>query len=280
MTEETKTVWEHTEELISRLRVALICFIIASVIVAMIPASWFSLEIPPPRHNITATPQSSSVLAKFFYGTVVMYVFHRLGNDLLPPGLTLFASGFTDVIWIYFLIAFMLGFIISSPVTFYEIYKFINPAFTRGERRLVLYSFSGFAALFTLGAFLAYYFIIPITLRVLMGFAYATAVAPWFTIRAFLELVIFMIIGSGLSFTFPIFTSLAVRAGMLESRRLVERRRVAIVGILILTAILTPDPTPISMLILSVPMIVLYEVSIWAARRIERGEGGKEKPTE
>lgn len=270
--EEERSIWEHTEELVSRIRTIIFAFIITTVIVSFIPASWFSLDIPPSSVLNSTAPDTTSWFGEYFYGTVVMYVFHRLEADLLPPNVTIFASGFFDVVWIYFLIALLLGMVLSSPVTIYEIFRFVNPAFKTGEKRFLFFTFTGFSALFLLGASIAYFFIVPVTFDVFMFFVWGTGVQPWFTIRDFIEFTAMMIFGSGLCFTFPVFTSLLVKAGLIDSKGLSGSRRTAFIGILILAAIITPDPTPVSMGILALPMLLLFEVSILVAKRIEKGE--------
>lgn len=260
---------EHTYELLERLRIYLIVLIAATAIVAFVPSSVFSLNVPLGELNVT---QQSSWLSEYFYPTIVTYLFYRIKTDILPPGLTLYFGSFYDLILIYFVVSLMMGSIISSPVLAYEFYRFVNPALTPKEKRLMVYFVLSFIGLFFFGAAMAYWLIIPTTFQVFLYMGrLMPGIEPLFTARSFIEFTGLMIVASGFCFTFPIFTTMAVQAGLIEVESLVSGRRYALVVILFFTAIVTPDPTPVSMTILAIPMYLLYELSIFVAKRIERG---------
>lgn len=266
---DRKTVWEHTYELIERLRICLVALVVVTAIVAFVPSSIFYLDIPSSELNAT---RQSGWLSEYFYPTIVTYVFYRIKTDILPPGLTLYFGSFYDLILIYFVVSLILGSIISSPVLAYEFYRFVNPALTSKERRMMVYFILSSTGLFMFGSVMAYLLIIPATFQVFLYMGrLMPGIEPLFTARSFIEFTGLMIVASGLCFTFPIFTTIAVQAGLIGVESLKSGRRYALVVILFFTAIITPDPTPVSMTILSLPMYLLYEVSIFVAKRIERG---------
>ena len=122
-----------------------------------------------------------------------------------------------------------------------------------------------------LGAALVYYVMLPFVLwfslsQQITGEGIQVQMLP--RIAEYLQLVTALILAFGLSFQLPVVVTLLGMAGMISSKTLASGRRYAIVGVVVLAAIVTP-PDPISQLMLAVPLVLLYEVSIWCVRLIE-----------
>jgi sec-independent protein translocase protein TatC len=152
------------------------------------------------------------------------------------------------------------GIAFAMPVILWQIWKFVTPGLYDHEKRYAIPFVASALALFTLGAGLAYY-TLPRALEFLVnigGDDLVTAFSP----GKYFQLITYMMLAFGVGFEFPIVLIFLQMAGILETDTLRKGRRFAIVGILVLVAVITPSGDPISMLMLSVPMIVFYEVAI------------------
>lgn len=164
--------------------------------------------------------------------------------------------------------AFVLGF----PVIAWQVYAFVAPGLYKRERRAFLPFLIAAPALFVLGASLVYYIILPFVLwfslsQQIVGVG-AISVELLPKVSDYLSLVTTLLLAFGLCFQLPVVLTLLGMAGIVGSKMLASGRRYAIVGVFVVAAILTP-PDPISQTLLAVPLILLYEISIWCVRLIE-----------
>ncbi len=166
------------------------------------------------------------------------------------------------------------GLIIAFPLIASQIYKFVAPGLYRNERRAFLPFLIASPILFLMGACLVYFFFTPM---VMWFFLRMQQVGPDTEIQIsllprvseYLGLIMTLIFSFGLVFQLPVVTTLMTRVGLLTSAGLASKRKYAIVLAFIAAAVLTP-PDPISQLGLAIPTLLLYEVSIWSARLVER----------
>ena len=160
------------------------------------------------------------------------------------------------------------GIALAMPVILWQIWQFVTPGLYAHERRYALPFVVSALALFLLGAGLAYY-TLPRALEFLVsigGDDLVTAFAP----GKYFTLITYMMLAFGIGFEFPILLIFLQMAGILSASTLRKGRRFAVVGICVLVAVITPSGDPISMLMLSVPMVIFYEASIIVGRVIER----------
>src|SRR5690606_31535316 len=167
--------------------------------------------------------------------------------------------------------------ILAFPVIAWQLYRFVAPGLYRRERMAFAPFLLASPVLFLLGAALVYYVMLPFVLwfslsQQVSGEGVAISLLP--RIAEYLGLVTTLILAFGLCFQLPVIVTLLGMSGIVGSRMLAAGRRYAIVGVVVLAAIVTP-PDPISQLMLAVPLALLYEVSIWCVRLIEwrRGDG-------
>jgi len=252
--DEEKEFSEHLEELVYRLRICFFTWIAATGVFSFAPLSLFSI---PPKFT------SSD------YVPIVQYLMNKIREDLLPEGVVLIAGTWVDPIWVYFMAAAILGLLVSLPVISYEIYAFVKPAIYPHEKKIALIFILAFIGLFTLGAIIAYFIILPVTFRILMFFVYSIGATPLFFLGEFYNFVFFGVTVTGLVFTFPCVVALLAIAGLVDQKTLKENRPYAILGIFVAAAVFTPDPTPFSMLVLSIPLTILYEISVLIAGKLE-----------
>jgi sec-independent protein translocase protein TatC len=176
------------------------------------------------------------------------------------------------------------GMILAFPLIATQIYKFIAPGLYRNERGAFLPFLIASPILFLLGAALVYFFFTPM---VMWFFLSMQQVGPDNEIQIsllprvseYLGLIMTLIFSFGLVFQLPVVTSLMARVGLLSSQGLADKRKWAIVIAFVVAAVLTP-PDPVSQIGLAVPTILLYELSIWLARRIEKQRAAAEAARE
>ena len=262
---------EHVVELLSRLRNVLIAFALATVICTIAPASLLSAN--PGLSLEEYKPLSVAVLQRMqeellnMSGTVASGIARTLGVERVR--IRLIALGWMDSLEVLLYVGALLGAVIVSPYAGYQIYAYLKPALYPEERRALLRISVGFSILFVLGCLYAYYVILPITFAFLAWIIAGTNVEMVFSVKDFFQFAFLGMVSTGLFFTMPLVTAGLAWAGLLRSETLRKRWREVFVGVLILTAIMTPDPTPVSMLLLSVPFMALYGLSYLLVKRVE-----------
>ncbi|MFC5386553.1 twin-arginine translocase subunit TatC [Aquamicrobium segne] len=172
------------------------------------------------------------------------------------------------------------GMVIAFPLIATQIYKFIAPGLYRNERNAFLPFLIASPILFLIGASLVYFFFTPMVMWFFLtmqqpGGEGAVQISLLPKVSEYLSLIMTLIFSFGLVFQLPVVTSLMARVGILSSQALVDKRKWAIVIAFVVAAVLTP-PDPLSQIGLAVPTIILYEISIWMARMIERSRAEKE----
>lgn len=166
------------------------------------------------------------------------------------------------------------GMVIAFPLIATQIYKFIAPGLYRNERAAFLPFLIASPILFLMGAALVYFFFTPMVMWFFLAMQQAggddqVQISLLPKVSEYLSLIMTLIFSFGLVFQLPVVTSLMARVGLLSSQALKDKRKWAIVLAFVVAAVLTP-PDPISQIGLALPTILLYEISIWTARMIER----------
>lgn len=239
-------LWDHLEELARRLRVALFSVFISSIVISLFPADL----------NFINNPSFSD------YKPLLSLIIEIIQEMMLPKDVNLIALNWIDTFYVYIIIGITLGTLVSTPVIAFEFYKFLSPALFSHERRMLIKFMFSFSILFIAGAAYAYFILLPITFKTLMRFVYSLGAIPYFAIKDFFDMVFIGIVGSGLFFTLPLLIAFLIKIDLIDPEMLKKNRSYIFVGLLIVTAIITPDPTPLSMLLISIPFYLLYELSI------------------
>lgn len=162
-----------------------------------------------------------------------------------------------------------IGFAISFPLVAGQIYAFVAPGLYRHEKKAFLPFLAATPVLFVAGAGLVYYVVMPLAWRFLLDVGQGFGSVLQQTMSSYLSIVIQMILAFGISFQLPVLLVLLGKVGIVSSDGLRSFRKYAIVGIFAFAAVVTP-PDFISQVVLGVPMLALYELSVFGVRLVER----------
>jgi sec-independent protein translocase protein TatC len=157
--------------------------------------------------------------------------------------------------------AIIVGFVIALPVILYQVYAFLSPALYRHEKRIVMPVIFGAVALFIAGAALAWYFVLPMTLKFLSGLG-DEAFDQMITVSEYFGFVTSMVLAMGAVFELPIAVLLLSALGLVTPQFLARFRRHAIIGSYVVAAIITPGDLFVTSVALMIPLYLLYEMSI------------------
>jgi sec-independent protein translocase protein TatC len=168
-------------------------------------------------------------------------------------------------LFLYVQVAIVVGIVASLPNIFYQLWKFIAPALKKKERKYILWIvfFSTFC--FLAGIAFAYFVMLPLTMKFAAQFGTAE-ISNEFAIDEYMSIIISVMLAAGVVFELPMISFFLSKLGILTPKFMRKYRRHAIVIILVLSAFLTPGADPVSQIILAVPLVLLYEISIFISK--------------
>jgi sec-independent protein translocase protein TatC len=206
-----------------------------------------------------------SVLAFIFYD----WIFYIL--KLPAQNINLVFIEMTEMLGTIMRVCLVTGIILAMPFLIYEGIMFAAPALTSREKKYVYLILPWIALMFLGGVVFAYFILIPPATTFLLSFG-ANIATPEIRIGNYIGLVTRLLLAIGLVFEMPVITTFLARLGVLKPKWLSDRRRTAVIVAFILAAIITPTFDPINQSLVAVPLIILYELSIWLAKLVQRKE--------
>jgi sec-independent protein translocase protein TatC len=219
---------------------------------------------------IGATLMAALILAFSFSAEMVAWLNRPFPNQLVFYGPTeaLFAS---------IKVSFLAAVVLSLPVIFYQCWKFVEPALLPKEQRWAIPLFLLAGGLFALGLVFCNLVILPLVIDFFVSFGMDRDITPQLGVGTYIDFNVKFLLIFGCAFELPLAMTLLAMAGVVSGRVFAQYRKHAILSCLIVSAIVTPDATLFTMLLMAVPMMVLYEIGILGARMFGREDqtGGK-----
>ncbi len=201
-------------------------------------------------------------------GTLVAFLFTGTIFDLLKSraeGIQLVRTQMTEMVGAYFKVAMISGMVLATPVLLYQGVMFVVPALTPKEKRYLYLLMPGVLVSFFIGVLFAFFVLLPPALNFLLSFG-ADIAEPLIKVGDYVSLVAGMLFWIGLSFETPLIMSFLARIHVVRPSFLARHRRYAIVGAFVLGAVITPTVDPLNQALVSVPLMLLYELGIWLGR--------------
>jgi len=174
----------------------------------------------------------------------------------------------------YLKVSFFVAIFLTSPVILMQIWKFIAPGLYKNEKKGLLPYLLATPVLFLLGGLLVYYLVMPLAIKFFLSFETPSLpnslpIQLEAKVNEYLSLIMKMIFAFGLSFQLPVILNLLAKIGVVDSKFLKDRRKYVIIIIFSFAALLTP-PDPITQIGLAIPLLILYELSIFSVNIIEK----------
>ena len=238
------TFWEHLDVL----RGSLIRMIVAAVL-AGVAAFAFKDRL----FGVVLAPADGS------------FVTYRL-LEVEPFDIHLINTGLTEQFMIHMKVALTAGVLIASPYILYVLFRFISPALYDNERRVSVRLTVAAYAMFIVGLLVNYFVIFPLTVRFLGTYQVSATVDNMLTISSYVDTLAMMSLVFGIVFEIPVISWLLARLGLLKAEWMGRYRRHAVVAIMVVAAVITPTTDVFTLLLVSLPIWLLYEVSVVIVR--------------
>jgi sec-independent protein translocase protein TatC len=192
--------------------------------------------------------------------------------EVMPKDSYMIFTSLPEAFFTYMKVAFFASLFLTAPFTLYQIWKFISPGLYPREKKYVVPFVLTSSLLFIGGILFAYFLALPPAFGFFVEFATDT-LRPMFTMREYLSFALKLLLAFGVSFQLPVFIFFMTKLGIVNSRILAKQRRYAILIIFIAAAILTPSPDAFTQIIMAIPLMILYEISVFIAKFVEKKKG-------
>ncbi|NOZ67762.1 MAG: twin-arginine translocase subunit TatC [Deferribacteres bacterium] len=246
-------ITEHLNELRSRILVSLIFIIIAFGV-----SFYFSEYI----FRLLTSPLHSTL----------KFSLERPYVSMIPtknPDISLVFLAPAEALWMHIKISFISAFIISSPLVFYETWRFIAPGLLEHERKYALPFVLTTSVLFSAGALFCFIIILPFAMNFLLTYK-TENLQPMISVGKYIDFSLKFILAFGAIFELPVVVVFLTKMGIVTPQFLAENRKYAVLVAFVVAAVLTPTPDAFNQTLMAVPIIILYEAGIWASRLLSR----------
>jgi sec-independent protein translocase protein TatC len=241
------TFWDHLDEL----RTVIIRGLVVTVLVAAVA---FCLK--DELFAVVLAPRTSD------------FITYRL-MGVEPFSIHLMNTGLTEQFMIHMKTAFFAGVLVASPYIIYLLFRFISPALYDNERKYATALVGSGYLMFMLGTLLNYFLIFPLTVKFLGTYQVSEDVANMLTLQSYMDTLMMMSLVMGIIFELPVISWLLGKMGLVNASMMRIWRKHAVVAILIVSAIITPTTDAFTLIVVSLPIWLLYEVSILIVRNNE-----------
>ena len=265
--EVAMSFWEHLEELRRRIIISAIAIAVFTVL---------SLSFSKPIEKVIKFPLGTSmntIIANAIdamggsEGSILGFFALALRSGTSSVDAILMKVGPLEGIMAYLKLGITTGILLSLPIIIYHIWAFVFPALNREERRFAIPLFLIIVIFFICGAAFAYFIVTPVVLQ------FSAQLLPelpnMWDLEKYINFVTRLILGFGIAFELPIVMAFLSRIGVIDARGFREKQSYALLGICVMSALLTPAD-PGSMLLMAIPLFVLYQLGIFFAYLVEK----------
>ncbi len=242
--EEQMTFWDHLDVLRGSIIRVLVAAVVMGLAVFFLKGWIFDIVLWPRDSNFPT--------------------YRLLGAE--PFHINLVNTELTEQFMIHMKVSLVMGLLVASPYVIYVLFRFISPALYDNERRASYRLVGAAYAMFMVGIIINYFLIFPLTVRFLGTYSVSEDVETMLTLSSYVDTLLLMSLIFGIVFEIPVIAWLLARFGMLKASWMSTYRRHAIVAILIAAAIITPTADVMTLIIVSLPIWLLYEISIWIVK--------------
>ncbi|MBL7032276.1 MAG: twin-arginine translocase subunit TatC [Nitrospira sp.] len=191
------------------------------------------------------------------------------------PDLKLIFIGPAEAVWMHIKMSFISAFILSSPVIFYEIWKFIAPGLLEKERKYAIPFVFTTTFLFLLGSLFCFTIVLPFAMNFLLSYK-TENLLPMISVGKYIDFCLKFIISFGAIFELPVMMVFLTKMGVVTPEFLAKNRKYSVLIAFILAALLTPTPDAFNQTLMAIPIIILYEAGIWASKIMNRKKPAEE----
>lgn len=265
--EVAMTFWEHLEELRRRIIISAIAIAVFTVL---------SLSFSKPIEKVIKFPLGTSMNSLIANaidtiggseGSILGFFALALRSGTSSVDAILMKVGPLEGIMAYLKLGITTGILLALPIIIYQIWAFVFPALNRQERQFAMPLFLIIVVFFVFGAAFAYFIVTPVVLQ------FSAQLLPelpnMWDLEKYINFVTRLILGFGIAFELPIVMAFLSRIGVIDARGFREKQSYALLGICVMSALLTPAD-PGSMLLMAIPLFVLYQLGIFFAYLVEK----------
>lgn len=253
----SQTFWDHLDAL--RMVIAKIAFItVATGIIAFLfKEQMFSVILAPKRPGF---------ITYYLIGAI-----SGLMGDNIPPDIEiqLINTGLAEQFIIHMKMAVCVGILVASPYIIYQLFRFVSPALYVNERRYAVKTVAVGYIMFISGILTSYFLIFPLTFRFLGTYQVDTEVVNMISLQSYISTLMVMSFALGIVFEMPVIAWLFGKLGIISPAFMKTHRNHAIIIILIIAAIITPTSDIFTLLLVSLPMCILHEISIYLVKKTQ-----------
>ena len=261
--EKEMSFFDHLEELRWHILRSAVAILVLGIIAFVTPNVVFQKVILAPKYDTFVTYK---VLCNLSHSL-------NMGETLCisPKPFDFVNKEFGELFFMHIKISFIVGFICAFPYFFWEVWRFIRPGLYESERKATKFAVGVCSLLFFLGVMFGYFVISPFAITFLANYDLPGAGSFQPTLSSYLDYMVMLTLPVGLVFELPVIVYVLARLGLVTAAFMKSYRRHAIIVIIVIASVITP-PDVASQILVSLPLLLLYQISIGIARRVEKKE--------
>lgn len=261
------TFFEHLEELRARVKIVIVAFILVFVVMLTFSFQPIYISQTPVWLPLPTLQQNQTIPSQFI---------NLLNRSLVQGSAQLVVLTAPEAVVVQLKVAMFLAAVLTAPVTTVEFWRFLAPALKPSERRLIFRLSAPVVVLFLAGVLMSLLVVLPFTFPFLYSFAFPIGARPFLRLEEFLDFVLMFSLGFGLAFELPVVMYGLSYLGLVEPAFWKKNWRYAAVAIFVFGAVITPDGSGVTMMLVSIPMLFLYAggyvAIVFRKRRLTRAK--------